>query len=853
MRLNLRHLFAMLTMSASVAANAQSITTTPAIITESTKDITITFHSDGGNQGMVNASASTPVYAHTGVITNLSDGAWKNAPTWGDNSEKYKLTYTAPFTWEMKIPDLREYYNITASGETIEKLAFVFRSSDGSMEGKTGNWGDIFVQVFPDNFPASKAADYPGGVPKMGAETNADGSVTFCLAAPGKTNVVMMGSWNNYTPAPEYVMNYQDYNGNRYFWLTLDNIEKGKDHIYYYNVDGASNVGDPYARLILDSGNDGFIPASVFPNLPAYPSKRISGVPLAVFNTERDAYDWKVTDFKGVPQSDLIIYELLIRDFTGTEGKALGDGTVKGVISRLDYLKDLGVNAIELLPIMEFAGNNSWGYNTNFYMAPDKAYGTPDDYRALIDGAHERGMAVIFDIVFNQADGGHPWFDMIRRNINPFFNGSAPHAYSVLNDWNQDCELVQQQWRDALDYWMTAYKVDGFRFDLVKGLGDNDSYGNTYNSETNTWGTPNDNNTNRFNASRVARMKALRESMILTKPDAYFINENLAGAEEENAMARDGEINWANVNWASRNYVSGTGDMSLSRFYAPQDGDRLWGSTVSYAESHDEERVAYNITNTGTIIKGNFTGACQRMGSMAAQMLLSPGSHMIWQFQERGNQQTTKNSSGNDTSPKKVDWNTLETSTARKNLLATYTALCAIRADYPALFRETATANVELSSATARYISLTDGTTELYLVVNPAAEKPTVTAEIPFPKNPATGQTAFLSDSKYELIASTLGVTPATPEFTATGVTLPAGGFAVYASGPKSGIGDIVADSTTDRPVVVVDGGRIRVLTPYTTLTLHNLSGLSLPVDTQLTPGVYIVNVDGTPVKVAVR
>ncbi|MDE6122059.1 MAG: hypothetical protein K2F76_02360, partial [Duncaniella dubosii] len=349
----------------------------------------------------------------------------------GTNTEKYKLTYTGPFTWEMRIPDLREYYNITASNENIDKLAFVFRNSDGSSECKSGCGGDIFVQVFPKDFPASKEAVYPGGTPKMGTEINADGSVTFCIAAPGKTNAVMMGSWNDYTAAPEYVMNYQDYNGNRYFWLTLDNLEKGKDYIYYYNIDGSINVGDPYARLVLDPNNDQYISSSVFPGLPAYPSKKITGVPLAIFNSERDVYDWKVADFKGVPQSDLIIYELLIRDFTGTEGKALGEGTVKGVISKLDYLKELGVNAIELLPIMEFAGNNSWGYNTNFYMAPDKAYGTPDDYRALIDGAHERGMAVILDIVFNQSDGGHPWFDMVRRNISPFYNGSAPHAYSV--------------------------------------------------------------------------------------------------------------------------------------------------------------------------------------------------------------------------------------------------------------------------------------------------------------------------------------------------------------------------------------------------------------------------------------
>ncbi|ROS88179.1 alpha-amylase family glycosyl hydrolase [uncultured Duncaniella sp.] len=849
MRLNLRHLWAMSAISASVAVSAQSITTSPAIITEDSKDIVITFHSDGGNRGLVDASASTGIYAHTGVITNLSDGQWKNAPTWGTNTEKYKLTYTGPFTWEMRIPDLREYYNITASNENIEKLAFVFRNSDGSSECKTGCGGDIFVQVFPKNFPASKEAVYPGGTPKMGTEINADGSVTFCIAAPGKTNAVMMGSWNDYTAAPKYVMNYQDYNGNRYFWLTLDNLEKGKDYIYYYNIDGSINVGDPYARLVLDPNNDQYISSSVFPGLPAYPSKKITGVPLAIFNSERDVYDWKVTDFKGVPQSDLIIYELLIRDFTGTEGKALGEGTVKGVISKLDYLKELGVNAIELLPIMEFAGNNSWGYNTNFYMAPDKAYGTPDDYRALIDGAHERGMAVILDIVFNQSDGAHPWFDMVRRNISPFYNGSAPHAYSVLNDWNQDCELVQQQWRDALDYWMTAYKVDGFRFDLVKGLGDNDSYGNTFDAATNTWGTPNDNNTNRFNATRVARMKALHESMMLTNPDAYFINENLAGSEEENDMARDGEINWANVNWSARNYVMGTGDTSLSRFYAPQDGNRLWGSTVSYAESHDEERVAYGTTSGSSVVKGDFTALCQRIGSMAAQMLLSPGAHMIWQFEEIANNQTTKNNSGNDTSPKKVTWD-ISSSPARQGLLATFKALCGIRAYYPALFRENATAGVELSSTTARYISLTDGTSELYLVVNPASAKVTESATIPFPTNPATGTTAFLSDNKYSLVAASADVTPS---MTANGITLPAGAFAVYVSGPKSGITDIITDGkATSRPVVVTDGGHIRVLSPYTSFAIYTLGGMSLPTESRLEPGIYIVVVDSNAVKVAV-
>lgn len=847
MRLFLRQILSLALIAVALSAAGQAVSTTPAIIDENTKEVTITFHSDGGNRGLAATPASDPIYAHTGVITNLSNGEWKNAPTWGDNSAKYKFTNVGPFTWEMKIADIREYYGITNPEEKIERLAFVFRNSDSSAECKTGAGGDIFVQVFPAGFPASKAVDYPGGVPKMGTETNADGSVTFCIAAPGKSNGVMIGSWTDFTPSPDFVMNYQDYEGTRYFWTTLDKVEKGKDYIYYYSFDGAVNVGDPYARLVLDPNNDQYISSTVFPNLPAYPSKKITGVPLAVFNTERDAYAWKVEDFKGVPQSDLIIYELLIRDFTGTEGKANGDGTVKGVIEKLDYLKQLGVNAIELLPIMEFAGNNSWGYNTNFYMAPDKAYGTPDDYRALIDGAHERGMAVILDIVFNQSDGGHPWYDMVRRNINPFYNGSAPHDYSVLNDWNQDCELVQQQWYDALDYWTTAYKVDGFRFDLVKGLGNNDSYGNTFDATTNTWGAPSADKTNRFNATRVARMKKLRDHLVATNPDAYFINENLAGAQEENDMARDGETNWANINWSARNYVVGDGDTSLSRFYAPQD-NRLWGSTVSYAESHDEERIAYNAAIG--INKGSFTNVCLRIGSMAAQMLLSPGAHMIWQFEEMANNQSTKDAGGNNTAPKKVDWNSLKTSPARQGLHSTFAELCALRANYPALFRESAKADVQLSSTTARYISLTDGQSELYLIVNPASQKPEVTAKIPFPKNPATGETVYLSDKKYELASKSYNVTP---EMTADGVTLPAGSYAVYVAGPKSGISDIVADLESDsRPVIVTEGRRIRVLTPYDSLSIHNLSGMTVDPDSELATGIYIVRVDSHAVKVAV-
>lgn len=834
------------------AAEAQTVSTVPAMINESTPDIVITFHADGGNRGLIGSTANTPVYAHTGLITSKSTSPsdWRYASNWGDNNAKYKLTYAGNEEWTLTIPSIRSFYGVTDSSEKIEKLCFVFRNANGSREGKTAVGGDVFVEIFPAGFPASKAADYPGGNPKMGAVSNADGSVTFCLAAPQKQNVVMIGSWtDDYSLTSAGVMNYQDKGDVRYFWQTVSGLTPGQNYPYYYLVDGTERVGDPYAHLVIDPWNDQYIPSSVYPNLPAYPTKKVASVPLAVYNSANDSYDWKVTDFKGVAQDRLLIYELLIRDFTGTEGKSDANGTVKGVIGKLDYLRALGVNAIELLPIMEFNGNNSWGYNTNFYMAPDKAYGTPSDYRALIDGAHERGMAVILDIVFNQSDGAHPWYGLYTRKNSPFYNGSAPHAYSVLNDWNQDCALVQQQWYDALDYWMTSYKVDGFRFDLVKGLGNNNSYGSTYYPETNTWSNPTDAGTNAFNATRVARMKALHDHMRLTRPDAYFINENLAGAKEENEMASDGEINWANINYNSCEYAMGWPDQAqLSRFYAPLDDGRLPGSTVSYAESHDEERVAYKVKMYGASgIKGNMAMTCRRLGSLAAQMLITPGAHMIWQFEELADDQTTKaNDGGNDTSPKKVMWSYLDNAD-RMGLHDTYADLLRFRTGNPTLFTKDTKTSVALSAWTGRSIALADGEgREMYLLVNPSVNE---TLTVPVPRDPAFATMVDLSSPSYQLLTASAGVTP---EVSSTGVKLPAGAFALYGKDVKTSIGQIDAEVTAPEVIVTADR-RIEVSGSHDRLAVYSLTGRQIPATGSLEPGLYIVVVDTKAVKVLIR
>ena len=687
---------------------------------------------------------------------------------------------------------------------------------------------------------AAEMKDYPGGVPRMGAVRGDDGKVTFCLAAPMKESVTLMGSWFDFDPEKAPAMYAQDYEGQRYFWTTVEGLDADKPYLYYYLVDDYYRVGDPYARLVLDPNNDKYIPASVYPDMPEYPSQVTGNVPLAVYQENLNDYAWTDQDFKPVAKKDLVIYELLFRDFTGTEGKAQGNGTVRQAIEKLPYLKSLGVNAIELLPINEFNGNNSWGYNPNFYFAPDKAYGTPDDYKEFINLCHENGIAVILDMVFNQTDWLHPWYQMYPAGQNPMYNADAPHAYSVLNDWNQGYPLVQQQWRDMLQFWLSEYKVDGFRFDLVKGLGDNTSYANDSGNATNA-----------YNASRVARMKALHDAMREVNPDAYFINENLAGAKEENEMAEDGELNWANVNNSGCQFAMGwNSNSSLNRMWALRDS-RTAGSTVAYLESHDEERLAYKQNKWGaTGVKGNLKVSCQRLGSAAAQMILVPGSHMIWQFSEMGNAQSTKQADGgsNNTSPKIVNWALLD-NPDNAALVKCYSEMIGIRLGHPDLFTDNGDYTMNLGTwSTGRYIATTSGSKELYVVINPnieAGKNVTVTINFLTDKNANyhVASKSFDSNPSFDAAAKTVTVEPNC--------------YAVISTKDVSGIDDVVFEATEGTRIFAVPGG-VRVVNCEGAVEVYSLDGIAVATAAgdatiDVEPGTYVVRAAGKTAKVQVR
>lgn len=691
-----------------------------------------------------------------------------------------------------------------------------------------------------------------GTIPPLGL-TKSGSDYIFTFAAPQKESVVLLGSWNGYVPTNAQVMDYylETIEGVpfKYFSVKMPAATTGNKFGYFFQVDGKYSVGDPYARLVLDPYNDKYISETAYPDMPQYPSgleaytsgSLPAGTMVAWHADNLLDYKWNVKSFKGAAKDNLVIYELLFRDFTGTEGAAKGNGTVRAAIEKLPYLKQLGINAIELLPINEFNGNNSWGYNPNFYFAIDKAYGTPADYKEFIDKCHELGIAVILDVVFNQSDGLHPWYKMYSVGANPFYNATAPHAFSVLNDWNQGYPLVERQWKDMLQFWLSEYKVDGFRFDLVKGLGDNTSYANSGDSATSA-----------YNESRVARMKRLHDAMREVNPDAYFINENLAGAKEENEMAADGELNWANINDPGCQFAMGyQSNASLNRMWAKNDS-RTPGSTVAYLESHDEQRLAYKQNQWGVAgVKGNHKVSMQRCGSAAAQMILAPGSHMIWMFSEMGNAQNTKdNNGGNNTSPKIVNWALLD-DPDNAGLVKSYQELINLRLSETELFAPEADYSMNFTVwNTPRYMKSKAGDKEVYAVINCVtnASQTYTFASSDFAKG---------GNSSYRIFSKSFGSNP-TFDAAAKTVTVEPGCYVVITSANVTGVDEMEYTGATNATRIYSEAGEIRVVNcngPVNVYTIDgaNVASASGDAAIQVTPGTYVVRADGTTAKIIVR
>jgi len=474
--------------------------------------------------------------------------------------------------------------------------------------------------------------DLPAGV-KPGVNYIDDNTVTLVLPEPAaqKQFAFAIGEFSNWLPNDEnYMKRTPD---GQYFWVTIDNLIPGKEYAYQYYIDGTMKLADAYSEKILDPWNDAWIPSVSYPSLKDYPFDSTIGI-VSVFQTAKSDYAWQVTDFVPLAvnntQQDLVVYELLIRDFV--DSKRIAD-----VMDSLNYLQELGVNAIELMPIMEFDGNESWGYAPNFFFAPDKFYGTENAYKAFIDACHQRSIAVILDIVPNHAFGQCPLVQMYFDEDagehgqpapqNPWFNQVATHPYSVGYDFNHESPYTRQFFKDVMEHWLTEYKVDGFRVDLSKGLTQNNSGG-----DIGAWSA--------YDQSRINILTDYFNHVKSINPNAYFILEHFADNSEETVLSNSGMMLWANMDSEFKQVILGY--ESESDYSWAYHGNRGWDypNAVAFMESHDEERQMHEAVNYGNSsgdyqITDTLT-ALRRMELGHVLMLGVPGPKMMWQFGELG-------------------------------------------------------------------------------------------------------------------------------------------------------------------------------------------------------------------------
>ena len=500
-------------------------------------------------------------------------------------------------------------YDFNVGSQSSARRMVVFQAQTSTLTAAD----TAYFTVNPQPIIAALPANIKDGINYVNNTT-----VILSLFAPLKKFVYVIGEFNNWQSQPQYLMKRTP-DGTRY-WLEINNLVALQEYAFQYLVDGILPVGDPYCDKILDPNNDKTIPAGNYPSLKAYPAGA-TGI-VSVLQTAQVPYPWKITNFKRPDADKLTIYELLVRDFSA--GK-----NYKSVIDSLQYLKRLGINTLELMPIMEFTGNESWGYNPIYYQAPDKAYGTKNDLKALIDKCHENGIAVVLDMVLNQADYEFPYVKMyfdgsIPAANSPFFNQAAKHPYSVFFDFNHESQATKDLVDNICKYWIQEYKFDGYRFDLAKGFTQRVSTTDAAFSA--------------YDASRVAIWKRIYDKIRGYDPTAYVILEHFADNQEEIELSSYGMMLWGNLNGDYRSVAAG----NLRSIDGISSQKRGWTkrALVGYMESHDEQRLLYDLTQVG-LSQGGYNiktlpTALERAKLAAVFMLGVPGPKMIWQFGEFG-------------------------------------------------------------------------------------------------------------------------------------------------------------------------------------------------------------------------
>lgn len=597
--------------------------------------------------------------------------------------------------------------SIATTSGTMLTSPFTFNSPGNFTIRFTSNTGNATAQDDVSAFvPASvENVPRPSGL-QNGVNENTDGSVTFLLAAPRKSSALLIADFTDWKPTLATQMKKDG----DYFWVTVpaNQFTAGVTFQYQYIVDNTIKIADPFSTLILDPQNDQFIKAGNFPDLPPYPVNETTG-DITLHTYQEAPYNWTVTDFQRPDQENLVIYELLVRDFSEQD-------SFQAIIDNIDYIVNLGVNAVEFMPLNEFEGTDSWGYNPKFHGALDKAYGTPDKFKELVDLLHANGIAVIIDVVYNHAFGQSPlvqmWPDASGFNAgpdNPYLNQTARHPFNVGTDFNHESLWTQQYVKQTMQYFLDEFQIDGFRFDLSKGFTQRNS-----GSNVGLW--------NRRDDSRIAILNDYQAFLFDNNDnDLYLILEHLSDNDEEKILADAGFMLWGKMTDQYKQNALGfasNSDVFRTYFSSRSFNDQ---HLVAYSESHDEQRIVYETVQNGNQSNSshrvrNLSVALDRQEAIAAILYSIPGPKMLWQFGELG-YDIMINQNGR-TGRKPVPFsNGYSTDSDRTDLYEVTSELIKLKIKYPETFNTTDNF-LDLSNGLVKRVRLNGADFDVIVVAN---------------------------------------------------------------------------------------------------------------------------------------
>lgn len=457
-----------------------------------------------------------------------------------------------------------------------------------------------------------------------GATEQGNGEVAFAVWAPGKESVHLIGDFNGWNRAADR-MHRTDSD----LWVCTKALKPGR-YRYQFLIDGQLVICDPYARAVEHPG----------------PGQ----VPQAVLEIGKPPFAWKNDSWQRPPFCDLVIYELHIADFTPA-------ATFRGVTDRLDYLRGLGINAIELLPVTEGDSETDWGYKPVNYFATRCRYGTSDDLKQLVDEAHGRGIAILLDVVFSHTSHEHPFNRMYPYEKSPWYGEGIGGANEFgLPTFDHRRPVVQAFFKDVQDYWLQEFHVDGFRYDYAINVGVDGDKGLPF-------------------LARQAR---------IVRPHAYLVAEYLpedpkhVGAVEFDAAwhVRSCYALKALVMQGEYRIYDGRNFEETIQALDPQHEDYEKAShMINYIESHDEERLVLELRQAG--LPGD--PARRRLALAATILFTAPGVPLVYHGQEFGE---TAPLSKNERNP--LRWELLSTE-GGQGLFNHYQRLCQLRREHPAL------------------------------------------------------------------------------------------------------------------------------------------------------------------------